>query len=134
MDILRPFSKATGQRKYLFVVVDHFAKCIEAEAEAVASIITAEARRFIWKNIITHFGTPRAIIFDNDRQFDTTKLTDYLSTLGCQARLTVVAHPQTNGQVEAANKSILHGLQKELDDAKGKWARATWRPMVFTNH
>ena len=32
-----------------------------------------------------------------------------------------MAYPQTNGQAEAANKSILNGLQKKLDDAKEKW-------------
>ena len=32
-----------------------------------------------------------------------------------------MAHPYTNGQAEAANKSILHDLQKKLDNAKGKW-------------
>jgi len=32
-----------------------------------------------------------------------------------------MAHPQTNGQDEAANKSILHDLWKKLDTAKGKW-------------
>ena len=47
---------------------------------------------------------------------------NYPSNLGCQARFTTVAHPQTNGQAEAANKSILHDLQKKLDNAKGKWA------------
>jgi len=47
---------------------------------------------------------------------------DYLHNLGCQARFTAVAHPQTNGQAKAANKSILHDLQKKLDHAKGKWA------------
>ena len=46
---------------------------------------------------------------------------NYPSNLGCQARFTTVAHPQTNGQAEAANKSILHGLQKKLDNAKVKW-------------
>ena len=65
-------------------------------------------QKFIWRNIITRFGIPHAIIFDNGRQFDTSKLTDYLSNLGCQARFTTVAYPQTNGQTEAANKSILH--------------------------
>jgi len=84
-------------------------------------LTTVEARRFIWRNIITHFGIPRAIIFDNGRQFDTTKLTDYLDSLGYHAWFTTVAHPQTNGQAEIANKSILHGLKKKLDDAKGKW-------------
>jgi len=119
VDILDPFPKATGQHKYLFVVVDYFTKWIEAEA--VVSITTAEVQKFIWRNIITRFGIPHAIIFDNGRQFDTSKLTDYLSNLGCQARFTAVAHPQTNGQAKVANKSILHGLQKKLDNAKGKW-------------
>jgi len=108
MDILGPFPKATGQRKYLFVVADYFTKWIEAEA--IASITAAEARKFIWRNIIIHFGIPRAIIFGNDRQFNTSKLTDYLSNLGCQARFMTVAHPHTNCQAEATNKSILHGL------------------------
>ena len=120
MDILGPFPWATSQRKYLFVAVDYFTKWIEAEV--VASITTAEVRKFIWRNIITRFGIPRSMILDNGRQFDTSKLTDYLSSLGCQARFTAVVHPQTNGQAEAAKKSILHGIQKKLNDAKGNWA------------
>ena len=32
-----------------------------------------------------------------------------------------VCHPQTNGQVESANKNILESLKKRLDDAKGLW-------------
>ena len=62
------------------------------------------------------------MIFGNRWQFDTTKITDYLNTLGCQVQFTAIAHPQTNGQAEGANKSILHGLQKKFDEAKGKWA------------
>ncbi|XP_021862633.1 uncharacterized protein [Spinacia oleracea] len=33
-----------------------------------------------------------------------------------------VCHPQSNGQVEAANKQILAALKKKLEDCKGKWA------------
>ena len=40
MDILDPFSMATGQRKYLFSAVDYFTKW--TEAEAVASITMVE--------------------------------------------------------------------------------------------
>ena len=32
-------------------------------------------------------------------------------------------HPQSNGQVKAANKVILQGLKKRLDQAKGKWTK-----------
>lgn len=62
------------------------------------------------------------MILNNGRQFDMAKVTEYLSTMGCQAQFTTVAQPQTNGQAEAANKVILHGLQKKLDKTKGKYA------------
>lgn len=39
----------------------------------------------------------------------------------CQARFTVVVHPQTNGQAKVANKFILYGLQEDLDAVNGKW-------------
>ncbi|XP_057444380.1 uncharacterized protein LOC130736583 [Lotus japonicus] len=37
-------------------------------------------------------------------------------------RFASVEHPQTNGQAESANKVILNGLRKNLDEAKGLWA------------
>ncbi|XP_024190641.1 uncharacterized protein LOC112194657 [Rosa chinensis] len=37
-------------------------------------------------------------------------------------RFTSVAHPQTNSQVEAANKIIKKLLKKKLEDKKGLWA------------
>jgi len=61
-DIPGPFSKATGQQNFLLVAVDYFTK---VEAEAVASITENEVRKFIWKNIVTRFGVPQTIIFDN---------------------------------------------------------------------
>jgi len=45
MDILGPFSKATGQCKFLLVAVDYFTKWVEVEA--VASIIKKDVRKFI---------------------------------------------------------------------------------------
>ncbi|KAK3010158.1 hypothetical protein RJ639_012422 [Escallonia herrerae] len=36
-------------------------------------------------------------------------------------RFTSVAHPQSNGQTENMNCSILQGLKRKLDDAKGAW-------------
>ncbi|XP_016164441.1 uncharacterized protein LOC107606960 [Arachis ipaensis] len=37
-------------------------------------------------------------------------------------QFTSVEHPQANGQAEAANKVILVGLKKRLQEAKGAWA------------
>ncbi|KAK3021300.1 hypothetical protein RJ639_046871 [Escallonia herrerae] len=37
-------------------------------------------------------------------------------------RFTSITHPQSNGQTENMNCSILQGLKRKLDDAKGAWA------------
>jgi len=102
MDILGPFPKASGQRKFLLVVGDYFTKWVEAEA--VASMIENEVRKFIWKNIVTRFEVPQTMIFNNGRQFGTNRLRDYCAGYGIQTRYTAVARPQTDGQVESTNK------------------------------
>ena len=77
--------------------------------------------KFIWKNIVTRFGVPRALISDNDLQFDSKAFKRYCCDLGIINRYSTPAYPQGNGQTEAINKVIVSGLKKRLDDAKGKW-------------
>jgi len=116
-DILWPLPKATIQRKFLLVAIDYFTKGVEAEA--VALITGRRVKRSFGKNIITRFGVPRAMVFDNDRQFDTNKLRDYFADYGIKPRFTAVARPQTNKQVESANKQILNGKGLWEDELPG---------------
>ncbi|MCI34880.1 gypsy retrotransposon integrase-like protein, partial [Trifolium medium] len=39
---------------------------------------------------------------------------------------TSVEHPQTNGQAEAANRVILRGLKRRLEEGKNKWVEELW--------
>ena len=41
--------------------------------------------------------------------------------MGITNRYFTPAYTQGNGQAEAVNKVIVNGLEKRLDDAKGKW-------------
>ncbi|XP_072084676.1 uncharacterized protein [Arachis hypogaea] len=72
--------------------------------------------------VITRFGIPEVIISDNETQFTDKKFVEFLAGLGIKQKFSSVEHPQTNGQVEAANKVILLGLKKRLDNKKGAWA------------
>nr|KYP53504.1 Pol polyprotein [Cajanus cajan] len=120
MDILGPFPIAKGQCKFLLVAVDYFTKWVEAKP--LANITAANVQKFLWKNIITRFGIPYALITDNGLQFTDQKLNRFIQDLGIKHRFTSVEHPQSNGQAEAANKVILTELKKRLGDAKGAWA------------
>ncbi|XP_065631241.1 uncharacterized protein LOC136068256 [Quercus suber] len=119
LDIVGPFPKAAGNRKYLLVGTDYFTKWVEAEP--LANIRDVDVKGFVWKNIITRFGVPHTLISDNGLQFDSNAFRSYCSELGIMNRYSTPAYPQGNGQAEAVNKVIVNGLKKRLDDAKGKW-------------
>ncbi|XP_010678230.1 uncharacterized protein LOC104893792 [Beta vulgaris subsp. vulgaris] len=119
MDILGPFHVAAGQKKFVTVAVDYFTKWVEAEA--MREITTNDVKGFVWKNLITRFGMPQSIVFDNEPQFEAPKLREWLADQGIKAHFAAVAHPQANGQVEAFNKILSAGIKKKLDNAKRLW-------------
>ena len=49
------------------------------------------------------------------------KFMEFYADLGVKSVTTSVEHPQTNGQVESANKVILGQLKGRLGSAKGLW-------------
>nr|XP_025617259.1 uncharacterized protein LOC112709589 [Arachis hypogaea] len=120
VDLLGPFPVGPGQVKYLIVAIDYYTKWIEAEP--LASISSAHCRKFMWRQVITRFGIPEVVISDNGTQFTDKKFTGFLNGLGIRQKFSSVEHPRTNGQVESANKVILSGLKRRLDNKKGAWA------------
>ena len=117
MDIVGPFPKAAGNKRYLLVSTDYFTKWVEAKP--LANIRDMDAKKFVWKNIVTWFRVPRTLILDNGFQLDSKSFRRYCCDLGITNRYSTPAYPQGNGQAEAVNKVIVSGLKKKLDDAKG---------------
>ena len=103
----------------MLVGTNYFTKWVEVEP--LANIRDVDAKKFVWKNIITWFGVHRTIISNNGLQFDSKSFRRYCYDLGITNRYFTLAYPQGNGQAEAVNNVIVNGLKKRLDDAKGKW-------------
>ena len=101
------------------MVVDYFTKW--AEAETLANIQDMDVKKFVWKNIVTRFGVPDSLIFDNGLQFDSKVFRNFCSDLSIKNRYSTLAYPRSNGQAKTTNKAIVNGLKKRLDGAKGKW-------------
>ena len=98
--------------------MDYFTKWVEAEP--LANIKDVNAKKFVWKNIVTRFEVPITLISDNDLQFDGKSFRRYYCDLGITNMYSTPTYPQGNAQAEAVNKVIMNGLKKRLDDAKGK--------------
>ncbi|XP_057425872.1 uncharacterized protein LOC130719257 [Lotus japonicus] len=67
------------------------------------------------------FGVPMTLVMDNGTQFTSNVTREFCADMGIEMRFASVENPQTNGQAESANKVILKGLKKKLDEAKGLW-------------
>ena len=80
LDIVRPFLKAVGNKRYLLVGTDYFTKWVETEP--LANIRDVDAKRFIWKNIVTRFRVLHAVILDNGLLFDSKTFRRYCGELG----------------------------------------------------
>ena len=106
-------------KRWLLFSTDYFIKWVEIKP--LANIRDVDAKRFVWKNIVTQFGILHTLISDNGLQFDSKAFRRYCCDLRIMNRYSTPAYPQGNGQVEAINKVIVNGLKKRLDDANGKF-------------
>ena len=95
--------------KFAIVAIDYYTKWVEAEP--LQEITEARTTGFIWRNIICRFGIPHSLVSDNGTQFDSAGLKKLCSDLGIHKHFSSVAHPQSNGQVEAVNKTIKNNLE-----------------------
>ena len=86
-----PFPKAVRNKKYLLVCTDYFTKSVETEP--LANIKDVDVKRFIWKNIVTRFGVPYALISDNGLQFDSKVFMKYCSDFGIKNRYSTPTYP-----------------------------------------
>ena len=61
------------------------------------------------------------LVSDNGRQFDNTPFRDFCEQLGINNHYSSPSHPQANGQVEVANRSLLKIIKTRFEGAKGVW-------------
>ncbi|GJZ91538.1 reverse transcriptase domain-containing protein [Tanacetum coccineum] len=130
IDISGPFPEAQGKVKFLIVAIDYFTKWIEAKP--VATITESQVKKFVWDNIVCRFGLPGEIISDNGKQFRDNPFKDWCEKLNIKQRFTSVKHPQTNGQVERANRSLGEGIKARLREDNRNWVEEV--PHVLWAH
>ncbi|GJX10793.1 reverse transcriptase domain-containing protein [Tanacetum coccineum] len=121
IDIAEPFPEGPGKVKFLIVVIDYFTKWVEANP--VATITGNQVKKFIWDNIVCRFGLPREIVSDNGKQFRDNPFKDWCEKLCIRQCFASVKHPQTNGLVERANRSLGEGIKARLDERSKDWIR-----------
>nr|GEY58216.1 reverse transcriptase domain-containing protein [Tanacetum cinerariifolium] len=138
IDIAGPFPEGPGKVKFLIVAIDYFTKWIEAKA--VATITGGQVKKFVWDNIVCRFGIPGEIISDNGKQFADNPFKDWCDKLNITQHFASVKHPQSNGLVERANRSLGEGIKARLGEGNKNWVEelphVLWahRTMIKSSH
>ena len=92
LDIIGPFPKAVGNHRWLLIGTDYFTKWVEAEP--LSNIRDINAKKFVWKNIVTKFGVPHTLILDNGLQFDSKAFKRHCGKLGIKNRYSTPTYLQ----------------------------------------
>nr|GEV42642.1 reverse transcriptase domain-containing protein [Tanacetum cinerariifolium] len=100
-------------------ITDYFTKWIEAKP--VAAINGAQIKKFMWDNIVCRFGLPRKMIFENEKQLRDNPFKDWCEKLCIRQCFAFVKHPQANGLVERANRSLGEGIKARLEKRSKNW-------------
>ncbi|KAI3448686.1 hypothetical protein Pfo_005351 [Paulownia fortunei] len=119
IDFMGPFPLSFGFL-YILVAIDYVSKWIEAIPcrNNDHKIVI----KFLKENILSRFGIPRSIISDGGKHFCNKVFGTLMKKYGIIHKVATPYHPQTNGQVELANREIKQILEKTVNPNRKDWS------------
>lgn len=119
MDLLGPLRKTTRGNEYLLVITDRFSKY--TKTVPLSSIKVQPVAKAFCDHWVYDFGPPRYVLSDNGKQFASKFFVAVCNTLRIRNLVTSAYHPQTNGQTERFNRTILAGLRHFIAEDQRDW-------------
>lgn len=119
IDLLGPLPKTTKGNQYILVIADRFSKLVRTvPLKTITTFNVATAFCHHWVFV---YGPPKILLSDNGTQFNSKFFRSCCLILGVEQRFTTAYHPQTNGQVERFNRTILSQLRKYIGEHQKDW-------------
>ena len=115
VDFMGPFLNSFGNQ-FILVVVDW------VEAMPTKTNDNKVVVKFLKENIISQFGTLRAIISDNGSYVCNSVFEALMRKYSINHKLSTPYHPQTNRQVEVTNRQIKLILKKTVGQNRKEWS------------
>ena len=77
---------------------------------------------FLKENMLSLFGTPKAIISDIGTHFRNRPFSSLMRKYGVNHKVALGYHPQSNVQAELVNREIKHILEKTVSTNQKDWS------------
>ena len=121
IDILGPLPTITVGHRYLLCITDRYSKMVRTIT--LKNITAAAVAKAFCEHWVFRYGPPAHLLSDNGGKFIAKFFQDVCTILGIQKLFTTAYHPQTNGQVERYNRTILAGLRHFCSEHGRDWDR-----------
>ena len=105
---------------YILLAVDYVSKWVEATSCPKNDANTVVG--FLQRNILSRFRTPKTIISDGGCHFANKVFDKLMGRYGIKHIMSLVYHPQTNGQAEISNREIKKILEKTISSSIRDWS------------
>ena len=108
-----------GLEENVLVVTDHFTRY--AKAYVTKTQTTQMTAKTLRDKFIVHYGLPKSILMDQDQNFESQLVADLCKLMGTQKVWTSPYHPQTNGQYERFNFTLINMFGTLHKEKKSEW-------------
>ena len=109
IDTMTDLTRTAKGHTALFVCTDRATRCVWA-----MPAYNKEARHAVklLKRVMYQLGIPREVLTDGGREYNNTLFNDVCLDMGIRHAQTSRYHPQSNGQTERMNASLMQALRK----------------------
>ena len=127
MDFITDLPRSKNGNDAIWTIIDRFSK--QAHFLPVKKTIKADhmARIFL-AQIFKHHGMPKIIISDRDPRMTSLFWQALFENMGTKLHFSSAYHPQTDGQSEIANATVLDLLKCYVSDRQTEWEK--YLPLV----
>ena len=108
-----------GLDENVLVVTDHFTRYAQVYVSRTQT--TEMTAKTLWDKFIVHYGLPEKILMDQGQNFESQLVADLCELMGTQKIWTSPYHPQTNGQCERFNCTLINMLGTLPKEKKSEW-------------
>ena len=119
IDILGPLPETPWKNKFILVVSDYFTKW--TESYAVPNQEAATVAEKLVSEFICRFGVPRELHSDQGTDFELKVFGEICKLLDIEKTRTTPLHPQSDGQVERFNRTLVEMLRGRIKEDQKNW-------------
>lgn len=108
--------------KYILTTIDYFS--IWTEVIPLKVINDNEVIQFLQRNIISRFGVPNCLVFDNATYFSSLKIVEFSLKHNITLKYSSNYYAQGNGLAKSTNKNLLWIIKKTIVENQRDWHNA----------